>query len=239
MLARSNNEVGQLRRYLSEQGLKPWQIGEDFEEARVDIEQLPLFHDAQSVALHGLGRLDALATLPRALIDQIRRRLLSDGVNLRGAGDDAAAILNAFRPIYAAGARGYFAAMTRALDMCARRGYHLPRIGAVDALRDTVQAFGVAGGDLEQLLGTYSTRVVEAAHMAPRVSRGLFVMTAHQAKGKEFDAVVLANASSQFFPNNEESRNVFYVAVTRASRLWIVVAPDRNPSPFLTALTGA
>jgi len=115
----------------------------------------------------------------------------------------------------------------------------LPRIGAVDALRDTVQAFGVAGGDLEQLLGTYSTRVVEAAHMAPRVSRGLFVMTAHQAKGKEFDAVVLANASSQFFPNNEESRNVFYVAVTRASRLWIVVAPDRNPSPFLTALTGA
>ena len=149
---RSNDEVGQLRRYLSDRGLKPWQIvGEDFEEARLDIEQLPLLQDSQSVALHALGRLDALATLPSAVVKQMRRRLLPNGTNLRGAGEHAAAILNAFGPIYAEGARGYFRAMTRALDVCASTGHHLPRICAVEALRDTADALG-AGEDLEELL---------------------------------------------------------------------------------------
>jgi superfamily I DNA/RNA helicase len=239
VLARSNDEVGQLRRYLSEKGLKPWHIGgEDFEEARVDIEQLPLLHDSQSLAFHALGRLKALATLPGSVIAQVHHRLLPESTNLRGAGEDAAAILNAFGPIYAEGARGYFRAMTRALDVCANRGHHLPRIGAVEALRDTAQAFGGGGEDLEELLSRYSTRVIAATHTTPPAARGLFVMTAHQAKGREFDAIVLANASARFFPNDDESRRVFYVAVTRASRFWVVIAPDRNASPLLAALTG-
>src|SRR5207244_4431589 len=139
VLARSNDEVGQLRRYLSEAGLKPWQIGgEDFEEARLDIEQLPLLQDAQSVALHAIGRLEALvATLPGAVVEQVRRRLLPDRTNFRGAGEEAAVILNALGPIYAEGSRGYFRALTQALDVCTNRGHHLPRISAVEALRDT------------------------------------------------------------------------------------------------------
>ena len=168
----------------------------------------------------------------------MRRRLLPDGTNLRGAGENAAAILSALDTIYVEGARGYFRAMAHALDICANAGHHLPRIGAVEALRDTAEAFG-AGEDLEELLRGYSARVVAAAHTAPRAARGLFVMTAHQAKGKEFDAIILANASARLFPNNDESRRVFYVAVTRASMYWAVIAPDRGASPLLAALTGA
>jgi superfamily I DNA/RNA helicase len=40
----------------------------------------------------------------------------------------------------------------------------------------------------------YPDRVVAAAHIpAPRLGNGVFVMTAHQAKGKEFDTVILAS----------------------------------------------
>jgi superfamily I DNA/RNA helicase len=241
VLARSNREVGELRRYLSQAGLKPWQIGGgDFEEARVEIEQLPLFRNPQSIAFHALERLDALvSTLERRVVQQVRGRLGTAGVNLRGAGAETAAILRALEPIYRGGAARYFDAMVGALEACLTLGHHLPRTGAVRALRETVEAFAATPAELDQVLERYSARVVAATHVAPRLTRGLFVMTAHQAKGKEFDAVILANASRQFFPDDEESRRLFYVAITRASRRWRVVAPDRDASPLLATLTGA
>ena len=229
-----------MRRYLSEHGLKPWQIGgEDFEEARGDIEQLPLLRDPQSVALHGVERLVALvATLSRDIADQVRRRLLPGGPNRRGAGQEASAILQALEPIYTTGATGYFKAMAAAIDTCTALGHHLPRLGYVQALRDTAEALGGIAADLDTLLDEYSARIVAATHVVPRTTRGLFVMTAHQAKGKEFDAVILANASQRFYPDNDESRKLFYVAVTRATKAWTVIAPDRAATPLLATLTG-
>ncbi len=47
-------------------------------------------------------------------------------------------------------------------------------------------------------------------------------MTAHQAKGKEFDAVVLVNATAAHFPDSDEGRRLFYVAITRASKAWTI-----------------
>ncbi len=82
----------------------------------------------------------------------------------------------------------------------------------------------------------YSFDVMAASQAAPRTTRGLYVMTAHQAKGKEFDVVVLAGANEQFFPDTEESRRLFYVAITRASKEWVVITPDSKPSPLLGAL---
>lgn len=60
-------------------------------------------------------------------------------------------------------------------------------------------------------------------------------MTVHQAKGKEFDAVVIADAFNRFYRDDEESRNVFYVALTRATKSWTVIAPDHDnqASPLL------
>ena len=70
------------------------------------------------------------------------------------------------------------------------------------------------------------------------MERGLFVMTAHQAKGKEFDAVVLADASERFWPDNDETRRLFYVVVTRPTSSWTIVAPNRRASPLIYSLTG-
>lgn len=64
-------------------------------------------------------------------------------------------------------------------------------------------------------------------------------MTAHQAKGKEFDAIVLYALDKRFWPDDgDEHRRVFYVAVTRATRIWRLIAPDTDASPLLQLLPG-
>ena len=240
VLSRTNKEATELRAYLSREGLHPWQIGgEDFEEARADIEQLPLLRDSQSIAFHALERLEALVpTLDRNVGQQVRSRLLPRATNLRGAGGGAGSILKAFAPIYRDGPAGFFTALTNALEACRILGHHLPRIGAVRALRETVEAFPNGPSELDHVLARYSAHVAAATHAAPRFDRGLFIMTAHQAKGREFDAVVVANASRRHFPDESESRRLFYVAVTRATKRWIVIAPSGDASPLVAMLTG-
>ena len=91
---------------------------------------------------------------------------------------------------------------------------------------------------LERRLESYSQAVLTSAQLAPRIDRGLFVMTAHQAKGKEFDAVVLADAMGRYWRDDPESRRLFYVAVTRATKSLTIVGPDAGASP-LVDLCGA
>lgn len=237
VLARTNNEVGSLRQYLSQQGVRPRQIGGDFEEARGDIEQLPLLRDAQSVALHAVDRIAALVpTLARPVLNQVRERLRPDGVNLHRASLVAARILGPLERIYVEGHERYIEALVEALDACGHAGHHLPQVEAVLALRDTAAVITGQPMGLDAALAKYSEKVMITMHTAPRTARGVFVMTAHQAKGKEFDAVVFSDVSARFWPDDEESRRLFYVAVTRATARWIFVAPDRNQSPLLRHL---
>jgi superfamily I DNA/RNA helicase len=90
---------------------------------------------------------------------------------------------------------------------------------------------------IEAVLARYAESVLTAAQVAPRMERGLFVMTAHQAKGKEFDAVVIADASARFWPDNDERRRLWYVALTRAAHSLTLIAPDSRPSPLLALCT--
>lgn len=64
-------------------------------------------------------------------------------------------------------------------------------------------------------------------------------MTAHQAKGKEFDVVIIVNAGQLQFPDDADGRRLFYVAVTRASKRWVILAPQDDPSPLLQHLRTA
>lgn len=83
----------------------------------------------------------------------------------------------------------------------------------------------------------FGEQVAASAHHAPqRADRGLFVMTAHQSKGKEFDAVVIASLDARRWPDDEENRRLFYVAMTRATKSWSLIVPSTGASPLLALL---
>ena len=131
VLAAWQVDVAKLRAYLCQEGLYPRQIGgNDFEEAREDIEQLPLLSDAQSVGQHAVQRLEKLVpTLRPAVIEQVKRRLSADRVDLSGnCGQEARGILTALAPLYDGGAPFYLRCVVAALDACGERGHHLPAL---------------------------------------------------------------------------------------------------------------
>jgi DNA helicase-2/ATP-dependent DNA helicase PcrA len=238
VLARTNDEAAKLRDYLSREHLYPRQIGstEDFEEAREVIEALPLLESKQGLAHRALAQLAALVpTLSRSLLKQLEKRLGLDGVHRKGCGADAAGILEAFAPLYSGGPLHFFSALSAALEVCAQAGYHLPRVDAVRAVRETADVVP-DHTDLEEILQTYAQKAGASIHTARRVTRGLFVMTAHQAKGKEFDAVVLVNATERNFPDTEDGRQLFYVAITRATDEWTIIAPAGAATSLLASL---
>ena len=238
VLALANQRVAELRSYLCREGFRPRQIGgADFEDARVDIEQLPLLQDPQSIALHAVERVaDLIPTLKRSSLQQARERLGPDYINLHRAGKEARLILEPLVLLYDEGGSRYFEAVIAVITTAQESGHHVPRIEALSALRRTAYALGKGIVDLDEAVIRYARDVISAAHAAPRTDRGLFVMTTHQAKGKEFDCVILAEATDQLFPDDVDSRRLFYVAVTRASKRWVVIAPDGNASPLLNYL---
>jgi UvrD/REP helicase N-terminal domain/UvrD-like helicase C-terminal domain len=243
VVAAFNADVGKLRSYLCKQGLYPRQLGggDDFEEARGEIEQLPLLGDVANVAAHAIDRIAKLVpTLKPAVVSTVRGRLTVDGANLAGnCGAEAKSLLRALAPLYEHGPGYYFASVVDALDACSLHKHHLPRIEAVRALRSTADAFGDGAASLDEALQRYADSVATAAQAAPRLGRGLFVMTAHQAKGKEFDVVIIVSAGKSQFPDDDDGRRLFYVAITRASKRWVVLAPQEDPSPLLRHLRTA
>lgn len=242
VIAVLNNEVRDVRSYLTRVGLYPRQLGgrDDFEEAHADIEQLPLLRDIQSVTHHAIDRVAKLVpTLRDSTIKAVKRRLTGHGVDLTGnCGAEAKALLLALAPLYETGPSGYFTGVVAALDSCRGTGHHLPRIEAVRALRATADALGGRANELELSLECYAESVASAAQAAPHFGRGVYVMTAHQAKGKEFDVVILFNAGERQYPDSEEGQRLFYVAITRATKRWVVIAPTQGASKLLRHLQG-
>jgi superfamily I DNA/RNA helicase len=193
----------------------------------------------QAIARRAVDRIrDFVPTLPAGQLAQLQTRILTDTIRMDRAGAGTARILRALEPIYLNGPSAYFRSMIAALDACIDSGHHVPRAEALQALRATAEALGDEATDLDSALEQYSAAVLSAALTAPGIDRGLFVMTAHQAKGKEFDAIILADAMERFWPNNNQTKRLFYVAVTRASRSWTVIAPDQSASPLLGHLVG-
>lgn len=66
------------------------------------------------------------------------------------------------------------------------------------------------------------------------------VLTAHAAKGLEFRCVFIPGLSRGAFPlqgcPEDEERNLFYVAMTRAVDLLYLLCPNGSPSPFLSLI---
>lgn len=66
------------------------------------------------------------------------------------------------------------------------------------------------------------------------------VLTTHAAKGLEFKCVFIPGLSRGAFPlqgcPEDEERNLFYVAMTRAVDLLYLLCPNGNPSPFISRI---
>jgi DNA helicase-2/ATP-dependent DNA helicase PcrA len=59
------------------------------------------------------------------------------------------------------------------------------------------------------------------------------VSTIHKAKGLEYEHVMIGNFSAAHFGDDEMSRRVAYVALSRARRSITFLVPEQHPSPLL------
>jgi hypothetical protein len=71
--------------------------------------------------------------------------------------------------LYEHGGRAYVECVVGILEACADRGYHLPRVEAVRALREAAQALASERSEVEldDVLVRYAARAAAASHAAP------------------------------------------------------------------------
>ncbi|MDI6872207.1 MAG: 3'-5' exonuclease [Bacillota bacterium] len=86
--------------------------------------------------------------------------------------------------------------------------------------------------------------ILVSNHWKHSLRSGVYVLTAHQSKGREFDHVVLPWLSNAGEPiggwrkpcwMDDEDRRLLYVALTRAKSLVTVVFPSEAPAQILCA----
>jgi superfamily I DNA/RNA helicase len=109
--------------------------------------------------------------------------------------------------------------------------------GALQVIRKALNVARIETTELAELrrsilAGIRQQRIARVATPA----RGILVLTCHETKSMEFDAVVLPFVSTDCFPDADEESQLLYVSLSRArSRLIIRTASGRTPS-FLRAL---
>lgn len=232
VLARSNDEIDELRDYLCRAGLFPRHIGGDHVDRGLRLVQDlrdPMASNA--LAERTVDELFFLVpTLGTDLREQIVHRLGADGVDMARCGPNARRFLVLLSRLYDLGVDAFFTTLSDCLAHSKDLGHHLPRARAVRVIVET------AGKPSTDPVADYGARMSAEAHATERTDRGLFVMTVHQAKGKEFDEVVLVNASADAFPSNDDGVRLFYVGITRARRGWSVIFPQPGVSDLVSTL---
>jgi len=85
-----------------------------------------------------------------------------------------------------------------------------------------------------ELKKLFSNVLLQEQYMtAHKKLKGIYVLNVHQAKGKEFDWVILPDVTESTFPSdNDDKKKLFYVAVTRA-RQKVVIYERENASKIL------
>ena len=90
---------------------------------------------------------------------------------------------------------------------------------------------------------TFEAWMRDVLSRTPADGPSVLLSTVHRIKGREWDHVVIFNASRGLFPHRlsddeEGERRVFHVALTRARSQVVILADDEAPSIFLDELDG-
>lgn len=128
-----------------------------------------------------------------------------------------------------------------------------PSEGDQRALNDLLKGLPNENADAETFFHAYLAGAELAGSRADLFmaqQERIPILTVHQAKGCEFDVVILAGADDRNFPNfyakssyaEEEERKVFYVAISRAKKKLILTRAGHNgrervfPSPYASQI---
>ena len=109
-----------------------------------------------------------------------------------------------------------------------------------DLLSEAIDEYALEVGGSETSAGHFIEWLAEWAREVRRRQRGLMLLTAHRAKGLEFEHVVLLDGGWDHDGSHEdvdEQRRLYYVAMTRA-RSTLALASLRRPHPLHGALRG-
>lgn len=108
----------------------------------------------------------------------------------------------------------------------------------VDLLREAICEFALETGGTETAVENFIEWLAEWSREVRRRQQGLMLLTAHRAKGLEFDHVVVLDGGWDRFGKNEDAdapRRLYYVAMTR-SRQTLSLARLSGRSPFQESL---
>ncbi|HPE71368.1 MAG TPA: RecQ family ATP-dependent DNA helicase [Candidatus Competibacter sp.] len=105
-------------------------------------------------------------------------------------------------------------------------------------LREAIQEYALETGGAELPVGHLTEWLAEWGREVRRRQTGLMLLTAHRAKGLEFDHVAVLDGGWNKIGHNEDPdapRRLYYVAMTRAKKTLLLARFDRG-HPLLDAL---
>jgi len=238
VLASTNEAVRELRTYLTKEGMSCRQSlgGASFDDAHDEIEAL---RGAASPAAAS-QLVEQLAALfpgwPRQKVEQVQNRITADGVKLKGSAPDTRAVLEPLQALYQIGTHRSYAVLAAMIEVLREQGHLSPYDRTVRGVRRTA-AQTAHLDDIDAVLAVHAEHAGhDAATRTSDDGPGLFVSTIHNAKGKEFDAVIVVDASARHFSIDLDRRRLFYVALTRARSRWVFIAATGTTSPLLAML---
>lgn len=107
-----------------------------------------------------------------------------------------------------------------------------------EAIRAFRRALMSPPGDDTSTVERVRARIQQARHRPANAEtlRGLYLLTCHEGKGKEFDLVILPWVHTDNFEDDDESRQLLYVSLTRARRAVVVRVDPKSAPPVCRRL---
>jgi UvrD-like helicase C-terminal domain/UvrD/REP helicase N-terminal domain len=224
VLSRHNNHVWGL--HIAAGGTLRLNEGADYERAYALLEEaLANVNSAQRLALCLAEHIRSVSTgFDTTKHDAVRRALRPHRIDY-GRHHVLRGFLESFEPIYEAPCLDTFCRTAKAIKE-APPSWLTIRMPA--SMRLIGQLRPQANDDPLECLDALVARIKAGAG---RLTRS--VSTVHKAKGLEYDHVMIGNFSAAHFGDDEMSRRIAYVALSRARRSVTLLVPKQQPSPLL------